>query len=117
MQFGHERPKHTEHNPDASTDQHAHERDEPVEEANVPDALDTWIAELAGALDIDSTAIDRNLVLSLSRATHRVARAAAPLTIFLVGMAAGLNGGGAKAVSQAAATAQRLASKHTAPAE
>ena len=116
MQFGHERPKHTEHNPDASTDQHAHERNE-GEEANVTDALDTWIAELADALDIDSTAIDRNLVLSLSRATHRVARAAAPLTIFLVGMAAGLNGGGATAVSQAAATARRLASKHTAPAE
>ena len=81
------------------------------------DPLDAWVAELASALDIDSTAIDRNLVLSLSRGTHRVARAAAPLTIFLVGMAAGLNGGGAEAVSQAAATAQRLASKHTAPAE
>src|SRR5438046_10324327 len=112
MQFGHERPKHTEHNPDASTDQHAHERNE-GEEPNVTDALDAWIAELASALDIDSTAIDRNLVLSLSRATHRIARAAAPLTILLVGIAAGLNGGGAKAVSQAATTAQRLASKHT----
>jgi hypothetical protein len=98
MQFGHKRPKHTEHPP-------------------TTDSLDAWIVELAAALDIDSTAIDRDLVLDVSRATHRVARAAAPLTIFLVGMAAGLNGGGTEAVSQAAATAQRLASKHTAPVE
>jgi hypothetical protein len=115
MQFGHERPKHTEHNPDASTDQHAHERNEGVEEANVTDALDAWIADLAGALDIDSTAIDRNLVLGLSGATHRVARGAAPFTVLLVGLAAGRDGSGAEAVSRAAATAQRLAAEHTPP--
>jgi Domain of unknown function (DUF6457) len=72
-------------------------------------ALDAWIAELAAALDIDPQVIDRNLVLEISRGTHRVARAAAPLTIFLIGMAAGQNGGSADAVNQAAATAKRLA--------
>lgn len=56
--------------------------------------------------------IDRNLVLEISRATHRVARAAAPLTIFLIGLAAGRNGGSADAVSQAAATAKRVAAQH-----
>lgn len=73
------------------------------------DALDAWVVELAAALDIDPQVIDRNLVLEISRATHRIARAAAPLTIFLTGMAAGRNGGSAEAVSQAAATAKRVA--------
>lgn len=75
------------------------------------DALDAWIIELAAALDIDPEVIDRNLVLEISRATHRVARAAAPLTIFLIGMAAGRNGGTAEAVNQAAATARRVAAE------
>jgi Domain of unknown function (DUF6457) len=80
-------------------------------EAHTGDALDIWISELAAALDIDPNVIDRNLVLEVSRATHRVARAAAPLTIFLIGIAAGRNGGSAEAVSQAAATAQRVAAE------
>jgi Domain of unknown function (DUF6457) len=75
------------------------------------DPLDTWIVELADALDIDPLVIDRNLVLEVSRATHRVARAAAPLTIFLIGMAAGRNGGTHEAISQAAATATRKAAE------
>jgi hypothetical protein len=78
-------------------------------EAHKDNALDTWIVELAAALDIDPQVIDRNLVLEISRATHRVARAAGPLTIFLIGMAAGRNGGSAEAVNQAAATAKRVA--------
>jgi hypothetical protein len=80
-------------------------------EAHKGDALDTWIVELAAALGIDPDVIDRHLVLEVSRATHRVARAAAPLTIFLIGMAAGRNGGTAAAISQAAATAQRVAAE------
>ncbi len=73
------------------------------------DALDAWIVELAAALDIDPDVIDRDLVLEISRATHRVARAAAPLTIFLIGIAAGRNGGTADAVHQAAAIAKGVA--------
>ena len=82
-------------------------------EDSAGDALDTWIAELASALGVDATTIDHNQILELSRATHRVARAAAPFTLLLIGMAAGRNGGGAEAVTQAVATAQRLATTHT----
>jgi len=83
----------------------------------VTDPLDAWIGELAAALDVDPGAVDRELVLDLSHAAHGVARAAAPITTFLVGLAAGQRGGGAESVTQAAATAKRLAAAHTEPAE
>ena len=51
--------------------------------------LDAWVLELADALDVDAAAIDRNLLLDVARdAAHGVARPAAPLTTFLVGLAA-----------------------------
>jgi hypothetical protein len=96
----HERPDHT-----------ADERTEEVENS-AADGLDAWITELADALEVDPTTIDHNQILELSRATHRVARAAAPFTLLLTGMAAGRNGGGTQAVNQAVATAQRLAITH-----
>jgi hypothetical protein len=71
--------------------------------------LDAWIAELAATLGIDPAAVDRDLLLDVARdAAHGVARPAAPLTTFLVGLAAGRNGANAEAVREAAATAQRL---------
>jgi len=79
----------------------------------MPDTLAAWVAELAAALDIDPAALDRNLLLDVARdAAHGVARPAAPLTTFLVGYAAGLRGGGAQAVAEASAVAQRLATAH-----
>jgi hypothetical protein len=76
----------------------------------VTNPLDGWVAELAAALDVDAGAVDRDLLLDVARdAAHHVARPAAPLTTFLVGLAAGLRGGGAEAIGSAAATAQRLA--------
>jgi hypothetical protein len=99
MQPRHKRPDHT-----------APEKAEA--ENGATDALDTWITELAAALGVDATTIDHKQILELSRTTHRVARAAAPFTLLLTGLAAGRNGGGAKAVSQAVATAQRLATTH-----
>lgn len=79
--------------------------------------LDGWVAELAAALELDPEAVDRNLLLDVARdAAHNVARPAAPLTTFLVGLAAGLRGGDAASIAAAAATAQRLAAAHG-PAE
>jgi hypothetical protein len=76
--------------------------------------LDAWVAELAVALGLDPAAVDRTLLLDVARdAAHGVARPAAPLTTFLVGLAAGRAGGGADAVQAAAAIAQRLALAHT----
>ncbi|MCW2658546.1 MAG: hypothetical protein JWR06_2739 [Jatrophihabitans sp.] len=74
--------------------------------------LDDWITELAAALGVDPAALDRNLLLDVARdAAHTVARPAAPLTTFLVGLAAGLRGGGKEAVDDAAAIVQRLAAE------
>lgn len=74
------------------------------------DVLASWVQELGAALGVDPAALDRDLVLDLARdAAHNVARPAAPLTTFLVGYAAGLRGGGAEALADAAAVAQRLA--------
>lgn len=77
------------------------------------DVLSAWVTELAAALTVDPHDVNRALLLDVARdAAHSVARPAAPLTTFLVGYAAGLRGGGAEAVAEAAATAQRLAGEH-----
>jgi hypothetical protein len=79
----------------------------------VTNPLDGWVAELAAALGVDAGAVDRDLLLDVARdAAHQVARPAAPLTTFLVGLAAGLRGGDAEAIRSAADTAQRLAATH-----
>jgi hypothetical protein len=107
MRLGHKRPDHLQHQSDSDT----HDDSAGVETAPAG-SLDAWIVKLAGALRVDATAIERDQVLELSRSTHRVARAAAPFTLLLTDIAAGLNGGGAGALTQAIATAQRLASEH-----
>jgi hypothetical protein len=71
--------------------------------------LDEWVRDLSDALGVDAAATDVPLLLDVARdAAHGIARPAAPLTTFLVGLAAGQRGGGADAVASAAATAQRL---------
>lgn len=80
--------------------------------------LDAWVQELATALGVDAGAIDRNLLLDVARdAARGVARPAAPLTTFLVGLAAGQRGGDAAAILDAAETATRLANEHAAAQE
>lgn len=75
------------------------------------DVLAAWKTELVEALGLPADAsIDIGVVLDLARdAAHGVARPAAPLTTFLVGYAAGLRGGTDEALSDAVATATRLA--------
>lgn len=75
------------------------------------DVLSTWAAELSAALELPADfELDLDEVLDLARdAAHGVARPAAPVTTFLVGYAAGLKGGGAARVSEAAGIAGRLA--------
>jgi hypothetical protein len=72
-------------------------------------ALEDWVADLSTALQLEPAVVDRDLVLDLARdAAHGVARPAAPLTAFLVGLAAGRRGGDPAAVAEAAAAAQAL---------
>ena len=74
----------------------------PDEAAVAKDALDRWTAALAEALDIEA-AFNPNLILDLARdSAHRIARPAAPLTTFLVGLAAGRAGGDSNAIREAA---------------
>jgi hypothetical protein len=75
--------------------------------------LDDWISELAGELGVDPDVVDRDLVLDLARdAAHGVARPAAPLTTFLVGLAAGTRGGTPQEIRAAAEIATLAAARH-----
>ena len=70
--------------------------------------LHDWIDELCDVLDVEAE-VDEGLVLDLARvAAHNVARPAAPITTFLLGIAAGQNASPEK-VERLAAKAQALA--------
>jgi hypothetical protein len=76
--------------------------------------FDRWVDELAEALGIDDD-VDVDSLLDLARdSAHQVERRAAPVTTFLVGLAAGRAGEtGAvdDALAKAAAALQRSASQ------
>ena len=73
------------------------------------DPLPDWVDELATALDLDPSVVDQQLLLDLARdAAHNVARPAAPLTTFLVGLAAGRAGGNTETINVALSTAHAL---------
>lgn len=68
--------------------------------------LEEWMALVADELGLGREVVARDmrdLLLDLTRdVAHNVARPAAPLTAFLVGLAAGRDGGGAEQVRAAA---------------
>ncbi|MGZ4664617.1 MAG: DUF6457 domain-containing protein [Frankiaceae bacterium] len=74
--------------------------------------VDDWLSSVARDLGLDPSVSDHALmalVLDLTRSVaHGVARPAAPLTAFLVGLAAGRAGGDAPAVRLALARVQAL---------
>jgi hypothetical protein len=52
--------------------------------------VDDWLADVCAALGLDRADLDARLVLDLARdVAHGVARPAAPLTAYLVGLAVG----------------------------
>ena len=74
--------------------------------------LETWLDQVAGELGVDSATVDVKGLLDLTRdVAHEVARPAAPLTTFLVGVAVGQRGGDISVTREAAAAVQRLASE------
>jgi hypothetical protein len=78
--------------------------------------LDEFTRTVSQALGLDPSAVDRDLVLELTKdVAHTVARPAAPLAAFLVGLAAGKAGGGADDVRAAAAKVAALAAGYVTP--
>lgn len=74
------------------------------------DTLEAWVAHVCPALGLDPDTVDRDLLLDTTRdVAHGVARPAAPLSAFLIGLAAGRQGGGPKQVRSACAVVSRLA--------
>lgn len=71
--------------------------------------LEDWTAALLAELDL-SAEVDEPALLDLARdAAHNVARPAAPLTTFLVGLAAGRAGGTPADIQSAIDAARTLA--------
>ena len=78
--------------------------------------LDEFIRTTCRALALDDTQIDRDLILDMTRdVAHGVARPAAPIAAFLVGLAAGRAGGDVDAIRAAATKVAALAAGYTAP--
>jgi hypothetical protein len=73
---------------------------------NEAQVLDQWTHRLAQALQILDLEVDQELLLDLARkSAGSVIHAAAPVTTFLVGYAAGLAAGNGSAGSKAESTA------------
>ncbi|MWV49212.1 molybdopterin-guanine dinucleotide biosynthesis protein [Rathayibacter sp. VKM Ac-2803] len=78
--------------------------------------LSAWWRELTEALGLGEVPIPHDVLLSLAGdAAHGVVRPAAPLTTFLVGYAAGLEGGGSDALNRAVSAASGAVARHAPP--
>ena len=82
-----------------------------------PVNLHDWIDELCDVLDIE-TEVDEALVLDLARsAAHNVTKVAAPITTYLLGVAAGSKNANPEKIELLAAKAQLLADQWDRPAD
>jgi hypothetical protein len=78
--------------------------------------LDDFLRTACTAVGVDPAIVDRDLILELTKdVAHNVARPAAPLSAFVVGLAAGKAGGDADAIRAAAIKIAALAAGYTAP--
>lgn len=76
-------------------------------------AFDEWVQQLSSALGVDGD-VDVDSILEVARdAAHGVERRAAPVTTYLMGLSAGLAGGGVEAEERAVAVAKQLAAGWT----
>ena len=73
--------------------------------------MDDWIDEVCGALAIEQD-VDADVLLEVSRVVaHNVERRAAPVTTYLIGLAAARVGGDPEAAASAARIVTALAEK------
>ena len=79
--------------------------------------LHDWIDELSDVLDVE-TEVDEGLILDIARtAAQNVQKTAAPITAYLLGVAAGASDADPEAVEKLAARAQQLAESWDRPAD
>jgi hypothetical protein len=79
--------------------------------------LHDWIDELSDVLDVE-TEVDEGLILDIARtAAQNVQKTAAPLTAYLLGVAAGARDADPETIERLAAKAQRLAESWDRPAD
>lgn len=75
-----------------------------------PEALNEWLVALTARLGLDPDEVPVAALLDVARdVAHNVARPAAPLSTFLIGLAAAKDGGSAADVERASAAASELA--------
>ena len=83
-----------------------------------PVNIHDWIDELCDVLEIEEAEVDEGLILDLARTSaHQVERVAAPVTTYLLGLAAGAQGASPSEVEGLAARAQALAEGWDRPAD
>jgi hypothetical protein len=73
--------------------------------------LDEWTSMVSEALGLDASVLDRDVVLDLTKdVAHGVARPAAPLTAYLLGVAVGRSGrtDPSEVTAEVAALAERV---------
>jgi hypothetical protein len=79
--------------------------------------LHDWIDELSDVLDVE-TEVDEGLILDIARtAAQNVQKTAAPLTAYLLGVAAGARDADPETIERLAAKAQQLAESWDRPAD
>ena len=79
--------------------------------------LHDWIDELSDVLDVE-TEVDEGLILDIARtAAQNVQKTAAPITAYLLGVAAGARDANPEVVERLAAKAQLLAESWDRPAD
>jgi hypothetical protein len=80
--------------------------------------LDEWAAAVCGELGLDPAALDPRLVLDLARdVAHGVARPAAPLTAYLLGVAVGQGRAPAESAARISLLAARWVPAEAPPGE
>jgi hypothetical protein len=80
--------------------------------------LDEWAAAVCAELGLDPAAVDLRLVLDLARdVAHGVARPAAPLTAYLLGLAVGQGRPPAESAARISQLATQWAPAEAAPSD
>lgn len=78
--------------------------------------IEAWVAHVCAELGVDRDAVDLRALLDMTRdVAHGVDRPAAPVTAFVVGMAAARAGSDAESVRAACARVSDLADRWEAP--